>query len=51
MEQQTVLSVKGLVKKFGNDTILKGIDLDVKKAKWLLCLAPVAAVKARFFAV
>jgi len=40
MEQQTVLSVKGLVKKFGNDTILNGIDLDVKKGEVVVVLGP-----------
>ena len=40
MEQQTVLSVKGLIKKFGNDTILNGIDLDVKKGEVVVVLGP-----------
>ena len=40
MEQQTVLSVKGLVKQYEQDTILKGIDLDVKKGEVVVVLGP-----------
>ena len=40
MEQQTVLSVKGLVKQYEQDTILKGVDLDVKKGEVVVVLGP-----------
>ena len=40
MEQQTVLSVKGLVKQYEQDTILRGIDLDVKKGEVVVVLGP-----------
>ncbi len=40
MNEQAVISVKGLVKKFGSDTILNGIDLDVHKGEVVVVLGP-----------
>ena len=40
MEQRTQLKVSGLVKKFGTETVLDGIDLDVRKGEVVVVLGP-----------
>ena len=40
MEERIQLKVQGLVKKFGNETVLDGIDLDVHKGEVVVVLGP-----------
>ncbi len=40
MEQEIQLAVRGLVKRFGSETVLDGIDLDVRKGEVVVVLGP-----------
>ena len=40
MEQRIQLKVEGLVKKFGTETVLNGIDLDIHKGEVVVVLGP-----------
>lgn len=47
-DQQTLLQVKNLTKKFGDKTILNGIDLPVSKGKVVVILGPSGCGKSTF---
>lgn len=40
MEKEVLLSIKGLVKKYGDNTVLDGIDLDVHRGEVVVVLGP-----------
>ena len=48
MEKQLVLSVKNLTKKFGNNQVLKGIDLDVYEGDVVAIIGPSGCGKSTF---
>lgn len=40
MEKEVLLSIKGLIKKYGDNTVLDGIDLDVHRGEVVVVLGP-----------
>lgn len=40
MEKEVLLSIKGLVKKYGDNTVLDGINLDVRRGEVVVVLGP-----------
>ena len=48
MEKQLILSVKGLEKTFGDNKVLKGIDLDVYEGDVVAIIGPSGCGKSTF---
>lgn len=42
------ITIENAVKRYGNDTIINGLSLEVKPANFSRCWAPPAAAKRRF---
>lgn len=43
-----MIEIKGVKKSFGENHILKGVDLDIKDGEVIVILGPAAAAKRRF---
>ena len=48
MDEDPVIEVRDLVRKFGNRTVLNGISFTVNKGDTLIIMAPPGAIPNRF---
>lgn len=49
MEKQNFVVLKNICKRFGSNTVIGNLDLEIKKAVWLRYLALLVAVKLPFY--